>query len=82
MYSTIAQQQMLLVGTWRIYHTEEFSLKQIDFNVEDVGKFVLFMCERGRKFPMSPPQLLPNCGGSQLLGVDPIAWASGVQGQS
>lgn len=77
-YFTTAQQQMLLVGTCCMYCREEFSLKQIDFAVKDVGKLI---CGRTGKVPMSPPHLPQNPSMSQLLWVDTNNWLSGVQGQ-
>lgn len=43
-----------------MYCTEEYSLKQIDFAVKDVGKL---MCGRRGKVPVSPPQLPQNPSG-------------------
>lgn len=40
---------MLLVETQRMYRTEEFSLKQIDFSVKDAGKLMLFIVWEGKK---------------------------------
>lgn len=59
-----------------MYCTDEFSLKQIDFAVKDVGKL---MCGRRRKVPMPPSQLPKIPVG--LSCSEWINWVSGVQGQ-
>lgn len=40
---------MLLVGTGRMYCTEELSLKQINFNVKDSEKLMLLIVWEGKK---------------------------------
>lgn len=76
---TIAQEQMLLVGTRHIYCTEAFSLRQFDSSMKVVGKLVLLVCGRGRKVctmaSTNSQWLSTALSGSCCLGV----WGSGTE---
>lgn len=73
---------MLLVGTGRMYCTEELSLKQINFNVKDSEKLMLLIVWEGKKSShvsttasTKPQWVSAALSGSCCLG----AWGSGTE---